>query len=458
MSKTAKILGTSISVVGVIVIAVGAVLAYPWLVAYFKPPDVKATRHESVLFKLVPGRPDTLEVSEEAVKAIDLQTFEVAAAHAPDPLRLPGSLGLDPNRLVPVHSRFPGEVVKIGPVDATLTTEEADTGRRLRYGDRVKKDQLLAVVWSTDIGQKKSELVDAISKFRLDSRLAERYNKAGREVVAGIQIFEAQRNVEADRIAINAAIRTLRSWRLTEQEIEDVRQEAMQLDNQDAETVAAKSWAELEIRAPMDGVIVEKNINAGTIVDTNDDLFKIADLSRIQVLASVYEEDLPYVERLKPDQRHWLIDLKADPFDNQIPGEFETIGVAIDPNMHTGALIGWVENRGQRLRVGQFVTATIQLPADPEMVEVPASALTEGTASAVFVETDPVRHEITRRLVAVTRRGQQWIFIRSQPNEEERRDGAQPLAIGEKVVMSGGLELNSELLNLQAGGQDDDGG
>ncbi|HEX5445253.1 MAG TPA: efflux RND transporter periplasmic adaptor subunit, partial [Pirellulales bacterium] len=358
--------------------------------------------------------------------------------------------------LVPVHSRFSGEVVLIGPVDPAFTSDDAEAGRRLRYGDRVKKNQLLAVVWSTDIGEKKSELVDAISRLVLDERVLSQYQKVGTGAIAGIQIFEAERAVEADKIAINKAIRTLRSWRLTDQEIDDVRQEARQLHTHDPKTAAAKHWAELEIRAPMDGVIVEKNVNAGTIVDTNDDLFKIADLSRIQVLASVYEEDLPYLERLKPAERRWLIDLKADPFDNQIPGEFETIGVAIDPNMHTGAVIGWVDNQRQRLKIGQFVTATIQLPADPELVEVPASALTEGMVSAVFVETDPVRHEVTRRPVAVTRRGQKSIFIRSRPNEEERREGAQPLAIGEKVVMSGGLELNSELANLQAGGEDDD--
>ncbi|HEX7450139.1 MAG TPA: efflux RND transporter periplasmic adaptor subunit [Pirellulales bacterium] len=457
MSRTAKIVSASASIIGVLVIVIAAVIAYPWLVAYFKPPTVKARRHQSVLFRLVPGRPDTLEVSEEAVKAIGLETLEVVAAHAPDPLHLPGSLGLDPNRLVPVHSRFAGEVVLIGPVDPAFTSDDAEAGRRLRYGDRVKKSQLLAVVWSTDIGEKKSELVDAMSKLILDERVLQQYQKVGTGAIAGIAIYEAERNVEADKIAINKAIRTLRSWRLTDQEINDVRQEARQLHTHDPKTAAAKHWAELEIRAPMDGVIVEKNINAGTIVDTNDDLFKIADLSRIQVLASVYEEDLPYLERLKPAERHWLIDLKSDPFDNQIPGEFETIGVAIDPNMHTGAVIGWVDNKGHRLKIGQFVTATIQLPADPELVEVPASALIEeGTSSAVFVETDPARHEVTRRPVAVTRRGQRSIFIRSQPNERERGEGAQPLAIGEKVVMSGGLELNSELANLQAGGEDDD--
>ena len=90
------------------------------------------------------------------------------------------------------------------------------------------------------------------------------------------------------------------------------------------------------------------------------------------------------------------------------------------------------------------------------MVAVPAGALIEeGPYPAVFVETDAERHEVTRRNVAVTRRGRNYVFIRSQPLEEERQEGAEPLKVGEKVVVSGGLELFSELLNLQAGGEED---
>ena len=85
------------------------------------------------------------------------------------------------------------------------------------------------------------------------------------------------------------------------------------------------------------------------------------------------------------------------------------IGKIIDPVMHTGALIGWLDNHDGRLRLGQFITATIQLPADPAMVAVPAGALIEeGPYPAVFVETDAERHEVTRRNVAVTRRGRNY--------------------------------------------------
>lgn len=451
--KVRPVTRSAISAVVVLAVILAASLAYRPLLRYFKPRQPPKSRTESVLFKLVPDKPDALVLSDDAVTSIHLETIAVAPARAPDPLRLPGQLGVDPNNLVPVHSRFPGEVVDVGTFEEKVTDEdgkETIKQRPLRYGDPVKQGQILAMVWSTDIGQKKSELVDAISKYQLDRKLLAKLESVGTNFVPRIQIETARRNVEADRIAMTAAERTLRSWRLTEEEIREVREEALQIVNQAPDTAAARTWAELEIRSPIDGYLVEKSVNPGTIVDTNDDLMKVANLSPIQVLASVYEEDLPFLDRMRPEDRHWEIDLKADAFDNRLPGKFETIGVAIDPYMHTGALIGWVDNAAHRLRTGQFVTATIKLPADPEMVEVPASALIEeGSTEAVFVETDAARHEVTRRRVAVTRLGQHWVFIRAQPNEQERAAGAQPLQIGEKVVMSGGSALNSELVNLQ---------
>lgn len=465
-------------VAGVCAALVGA---YWLLRGKLEPVKPVAVGRKSVLFQLAAGKPDTIRIAPEAVEAIQLKTAAVEQAPSPDPLRLPGSLGLDPNLLVPVHSRFPGEVARLATVDVPASGGKS-AQRLIRYGDAVKQGQILAVIWSKDIGEKKSELVDALSRLDLDQRLLQRLSslKPG-TIIPEKQLAEARRNVEADVIASEKAIRTLRSWRLTEEEIDEVKREADQLRQATARAIERAStadpemwrraaeesksksaafsddtkWAELEVRAAIDGVIVEKNINVGTIVDPADDLFKIADLSRIQVLASVYEEDLPFLERLAPDQRHWMIDLRSDPNDKPIPGKFEMIGKIIDPVMHTGALIGWLDNRDGQLRLGQFITATIQLPADPAMVVIPASALIEeGAYPAVFVETDAERHEVTRRNVAVTSRGRTNVFIRSEPTDEERREGAQPLRVGEKVVVSGGLELFSELLNLQAGGSD----
>lgn len=454
MSRVARIRHISISVALIAGLVVAAMLAYPRLVGVLKPPE--ATRHYqgSVLFKLTGD--ESIQVSNEAVATIGLKFVEVEHAPAPEPLRLPGYLLVDPNSLVPIHSRFPGEVVQIGQTEEVNGHGERHL-RPIRFGDNVKQGQLLVKVWSTDIGQKKSELVDALSKLTLDETILKSLRStAAAAAIPPRQLIEAERNVEADKILVSSARRTLTSWRLTESEIDAVIEEAKQLHNDQQQTVAATTWSELQIWAPIDGVVLEKSVNVGEVVDTNDNLFKIADLSTIQVLAYVYEEDLPAIEQLRPEERRWAIDLKSDPNDKAKDGKFSLIGSVIDQTLRTAPIVGWLDNHDHKLRINQFVTATVELPADPAMVKLPTSALIEeGSTAAVFVETNKENHEVTRRVVAVTRRGEKMVFVRAEPNDEERKDGAMPLHVGERVVMSGALELDSELTNLKSSPDDE---
>src|SRR5262249_9652960 len=158
---------------------------------------------------------DVLIVSEDAMEAIDLKTVAVQPAPEPDPLELPGYLSVDPNRLVPIHSRFPGAVIQLGTTEARGLDGKI-TSRLLRYGDIVKEGDLLATVWSTEIGQKKSELVDALSKLSLDETVLNNLLKAGPGAVPPLQVDRVKRDVEADKIQVNSATRTLISWRLTD--------------------------------------------------------------------------------------------------------------------------------------------------------------------------------------------------------------------------------------------------
>ena len=94
--------------------------------------------------------------------------------------------------------------------------------RQLQYGDRVVKGQLLAVVWSKDIGEKKSEYVDAISKMDIDESLVKEYESVESGVLAERTLIEARANYASDLVAVAKAERTLRSWRLTEDEIAEL--------------------------------------------------------------------------------------------------------------------------------------------------------------------------------------------------------------------------------------------
>ena len=84
----------------------------------------------------------------------------------------------------------------------------------------------------------------------------------------------------------------------------------------------------------------------------------------------------------------WTLETVGAP---SIEGPIEEIGYLIDANQHTAVVKGYIENRDRKLRAGQFVSATVNLPPPPNVVEVPLTALAEdGKQSFVFVQPDPL--------------------------------------------------------------------
>src|SRR5262249_54594293 len=207
------------------------------------------------------------------------------------------------------------------------------------------------------------------------------------------------------------------------------------------------------VRARFAGSTLEMKVAAGDIVDTSTDLFKVADLDRLTVWAHAYEEDLPRLQEL-PKPIPWTITVPADPRLKPIAGTVDHIGAIVDPTQHTVLLRGQVPNKDGWLRVGQFITATIEVPPPPGQVEVPAAALVEdGRASIVFVQDrdDPTR--FTLRRVAVARRLPGVVRVHATLTDAQRKEGLQPLADGDVVVTAGAVELRAELEDLQAAGQ-----
>ncbi len=409
------------------------------------------------LFELVPDKPDTMRLVDRDPASLGISVYTIGSDPPPNKLRLPGVLSLDPNRFVRVHSRFPGEVRRVGTATGT--------NRPLQYGDKVGVGQLLATIWSKDVGEKKSELVDALSKVHFDKIVLDRLIKSG--VVPERTITDAERNYQGDMVAVAKAERTLRSWNFSETEIEAVRQETRdiielveklrhpgQISDKNHSLVHAVvaddgHWAELDVVAPQEGMIAEKNFNVGDIVDTSLDLLKIADIDRLQVLANVFEEDLPLLRRLAPEEKKWSLQLKSEAVDTAILGHFDQIGMIVDPKMHTSVVMGYTDNTKRNLAIGQFITATIEVPGDPTQVVIPVSAVIEqGSTTAVFVESNAERHEFTRRLIAVTRRGRTIVHVRSEPDKIQTEQGARSLRAGERVLVNAVVELDAELNDL----------
>jgi cobalt-zinc-cadmium efflux system membrane fusion protein len=446
-------------VIGAAVAAVVAVaVAFPALGRtalqhFLHPPNaipVAAKKTESYA-RLVANNDQAIELPPEAIERLAVVTQPVETAVAPRPLEMAGSLSFDPNTLGQVRTRFAGEVVALGTIHGHASSDYPDEPI-LRYGHKVTKGQLLAVVLSKDLGEKKSELVDSLIRLWYDESMLEKFEELVQKGIVPIGTVMNQRTlVGQDRNALFRAELTLRTWRVTAAEIEAIKEEAKSVYEMRTERNLKKEmeWAKVEVRAPYDGIIVEKSVAPKTLVGVDFDLFKVADLRKLGVIVHAYEEDLNELNQL---QRGFSWRIRAGASGSLLKNDgIAQVGLIVDPTQHTAPVMGLIYNDDGQLRVGQFVKATVDLPAPPNVVSVPPSAVWEdGEESIVFVQPDPAQARFVRRRVSVAMRLRDAIYIRSELDERERNKGRHGLTPGEYIVAEGVLELQSALEDLQA--------
>jgi cobalt-zinc-cadmium efflux system membrane fusion protein len=422
--------------------------------------------------ELVRGQPHTLLVPEDVRVALGIlkgKQERIAAAVIPTstrPLVLAGSTALDPARLMRIRVRFtPAEVREISKIAELPDSDRAGPTevRELRSGDKVKKNQVLAIVHSVDVGQKKNDLIDALVQLKLDEEVLKRAEKSS-EAVPEVFVLNALQKMESDHNAVARALNTLKIWGIPQEDIDAVYTEAEEIHKRRGKRNQTKEeqWARVELKAPDDGIIVERNVSMHeVVVDNTLNLFQIAKVDRLTVVANAPEDDLPTLLKLPPALKRWNV----RPLAGQRPGSGEQegfegpideISYLIDVNQHNAVVKGHIENPGGRLRGGQFVSCTIQLPVPENVVEIPMSAVVDdGRQCVVFVQSDAARQHFTLRRIEVTHRFDKTAFVRSkltrkeqEPTTQEKEEGLLPrqsLLAGERVLTTGVLELKREL-------------
>jgi cobalt-zinc-cadmium efflux system membrane fusion protein len=448
--------------------------------------------------ELVKDKPHTLYVPEPTREALGIRkgkTDQLEAARRPTkgwPLVLPGSTMLDPARVLRIRARFaPAEVVSVHkvPVDPMLSRSGTTEERELRPGDKLKKGEVLGVFYSVDVGSQKNNLFDAVVQLKLDNEILQKAEKHP-EVVPEAFILQARRNVQGDYNNINKAENTLRAWNIPEEEIRAVRREAEQASESSsgAKTKVTQDqldrWARVTLRTPDtdDGIpwtLIERNVvEHEIVVDNTTNLFVLAKVDRLTVLAYAPEDDLPTLENLSFDKRRWTIHTAGAPAAG-IEGPIDEIGYIIDPNQHTAVLKGHIDNPGDRLRGGQYISCTINLDPPRNAVEIPMSAVVDdGKQTVVFVQEDANKPGVyTLRRVKLTHRFDKTAFVRSDTpwpfklwplwavwpyrsalssqlpaplNAWRDLLPWEPLAPGERVIKEGALELKKELEDREA--------
>ena len=147
------------------------------------------------------------------------------------------------------------------------------------------------------------------------------------------------------------------------------------------------------IRAPISGVISERFIKVGNMININQPTFKITDFDPINAILYVPER---HMSKLAKNQ---TVTLSVDAIsDQRYSGHVERISPIVDPNSGTFKVTVEVQDPQGKLKPGMFGRIDITYDTHKQTLLVPKEAvITEDKESAVFIIHDSLafRHVVT---------------------------------------------------------------
>lgn len=315
--------------------------------------------------------------SADAVEKVGVDIAIVAEKPVVEAIVANGEIVYDETRMAHLSSRVAGNVWRVNK----------------QVGDRVNKGDVLALVESADVGQAKSEFLQAISQVRLKQSNVERLRPLAGNAIPGKQFLEAQTAAEEAHIALHRAQQALINLGLpveadefTELSTDEIGKRmqllglsADQVSGLDAPTASSNL---LPLRSPLTGVIVARNVVEGEVVATNTALFDVADTTRLWLNLNVRQADAKYISQGQT-VLFSTSDSANEPDDK---GTVSWISTGADDVTRTVKVRVDLPNEDGRLRANTFGTGRIVLREEPKAVVVPSEAIHwDGTCNIVFV-------------------------------------------------------------------------
>ena len=304
-------------------------------------------------------------------------------------LLLPAIVESDPARTAAVLPPLAGRVVEL----------------KVALGDRVSRDQVLAVIDSPDLGQALDDDAKAADTFRLTQKnLARQEGQAKIGAVSDRDLDQARSDYAQAQAEYTRTLARLRAI--------------------GAGADTDRRTRLLEVRAPVAGGITTLTIARGNMInDPTQPIMTVADLSTVWVTALVPEKDAAAVARNQVAQ----VTFSAFP-GRTLQGRVLFVSDVLEPDSRRNKVRVAFPNADYAIKPNMFATVTLFGP-DRSRVVLPTSALLmNNDRTTVFVATAP------------------WTFERrtvDAPLEEGDRvavdSGVQP---GEQVVVRGGILLN----------------
>ena len=270
--------------------------------------------------------PDEIQMTESAIALANIQTFRVEKRNAVKEIHLLGKVKADERNKAELTARFSGRIEKLF-INFT--------------GQHVTKGQKLATIYSPEL------------------------------ITAQKELLEAMKYKDSNPSFYKAARGKLRLWDLTNEQIENIEQNA-------------EPEMYFDILSPITGTVMKRNVALGDYVNEGATLFEVIDLSRVWVMFEAYESDLPWIktgDKIK-------FTLRSVP-GKQFSGTVNYIDPFIDPATRITQVRVEVSNSEKKLKPEMFAKGILEseMAANTNTLIIPKSAvLWTGKRSVVYVK------------------------------------------------------------------------
>lgn len=333
--------------------------------------------------------------AEELLAQLKLAT--VTSQPVAETLRVAGRIDFDEQRLARIGATITGRVTEIEAV----------------LGQTVKKGDVLARLNSSELSTQQLAYLKARAELELNRRNAERAKALFEaDVIAAAELQRRQSEYQISVAETRAAADQLQLLGVTPAAIERLGKHG-----------AVNSLT--PVVATLSGVVVERKLAQGQVVQPADALFVVADLSNLWAVAQVPEQQ---VSQVKAGQS---VSIEVPALGNEkLLGKLIYVGQTIDPETRTVLVRTALDNSDGRLKPAMLASMLIEAkPAD--RLVIPASAVVrENDMDHVFVAEEAGAFRLVRVKLGVEQGGQRVVLSGLKGQE--------------RVVVDGAFHLNNE--------------
>jgi RND family efflux transporter MFP subunit len=327
------------------------------------------------------------KVTAEQRQMIGVKVGTVERAGGTRTIRTLGRVAVDETRVYRLNAATDGWIREISSVTA---------------GSLVKKDQTLASYYAPEFLASQQNFLFALSAL-------DRFEATGNE--AADQVRSTNTHAQSAKNGVLQARNSLESLGMSERQVEEI---------QKTRELAQK----IHVVSPADAFVLARNVGPGQRFEKGTELYRVADLSHVWILADLFEREgqdigRGQVAKVTLPYRGKSFTAKA----SDIPPQFDPATRTLKVRLET-------DNPGFALRPEMFVDVEFTIRVPPTLA-VPAEAvLDSGLRQTVYVETaegvfEPRKVETGRTFGDMV----------------EIVDGLMP---GERIVLSGNFLIDSE--------------